>query len=172
MTPGTDSSARKRLLQYWGPTIAWALFAWVLSTSLFSDEQTSRFIMPWLKWLLPDATPRTLLFLHKLIRKAAHVGVYFIFSLLLFRAVRGERKGWEFRWAAAAVAIAAGYAVIDEAHQFFAAGRGSSIRDTLLDTVSAILAQLTVWWGLRLRFFSGAAKAPQSAPIDAPGPTP
>jgi len=135
-----------RWLWHWGPVLIWAVVAWAFSTSAFSDQQTLRFLMPLLHWMFPHATPPTLLLMHKAIRKAALVGENFVLCLLLFRALRGDRSGWQLRWALAAVAIAAGYALVDEGHQMFALGRGASLRDALLDTSGAAMAQAAVWW--------------------------
>ena len=120
--------------------------AWVLSTSYFSDQHTARFILPLLKWVFPHESMPSLLFWHKVIRKAAHVFVYFVLSLLLYRSVRGDRAGWQLRWALVAVTIAACYAFVDEGHQFFVPGRNVSLRDVLLDTCSAGLAQMAMLW--------------------------
>ena len=62
---------------------------------------------------------------------------YFVFGLLLFRAIRMPEKGWAWRWAFLAVLIAALYASSDEIHQIFVPSRGASIWDALLDTGSA-----------------------------------
>ncbi len=134
-----------RWLPRWGPAIAWAVVIWLFSTSGFSGFNTSRFIVPLLRWLLPRASEETLWFLHFLIRKTAHFVEYFVFSLLLLRGVRGERTGWKLAWSIAAVAMAAAYAALDELHQTFVPGRGGSPLDSLLDTFGAGTAQLLAW---------------------------
>jgi VanZ family protein len=135
-----------RWLRHWGPALAWAVLAWIFSTSVFSDQHTSRFLIPIFKWLFPHAAGSTLLLMHKAVRKAAHIGEYFVLSVLLFRSIRGERSGWQLRWALFAFALAACYAVVDEGHQIFVPGRRASVRDALLDTSGAIMAQAVVWW--------------------------
>lgn len=135
-----------RWLRQWAPAILWAVVIWVFSTYWFSPEATARYILPVLKWLLPHASPRTLRALHGSIRKAAHVGEYFIFSLLVFRSIRGERRGWQLQWGLAALAIAASYAALDEVHQAFVPTRKPSLIDVLRDTSGAALAQLWAWW--------------------------
>jgi VanZ family protein len=132
-------------LRYWGPAFAWATLTWILSTAAFSASSTSRFIIPVLHWLLPQASPETLGLLHGVIRKSAHFAEYFIFSLLVLRGVRGGRAGWKLSWALAAVAIAAGYAALDELHQTFVPERTGSALDSLLDTCGAAAAQLVAW---------------------------
>ncbi len=135
-----------RWLRNWGPAMAWAGAIWVLSTSLFSAKATSRYLIPLLSWLLPHAQQETLNLLHGVIRKTAHFGEYFIFSLLLLRGIRGDRLGWRLTWGLAALAIAACYAALDEVHQAFVPSRGPSPFDVLLDSSGAIVAQVWARW--------------------------
>jgi VanZ family protein len=95
--------------------------------------------------LLPHASQGTLLTLHDIIRKCGHVVEYFIFGVLLFRAIRAPGRGWDLRWAFLAILIAALYASSDEIHQIFVPSRGASIWDALLDTGAASVAQFVVW---------------------------
>ena len=95
--------------------------------------------------LLPYAPESTLLTLHAFIRKFGHVVEYFIFGVLLFRAIRAPARGWGLRWAFLAVLIAALYASSDEIHQIFVPSRGASIWDALLDTSAATVAQFVFW---------------------------
>ena len=80
---------------------------------------------------------------------------------MLFRALRGQNKGWALRWALLAVLLAFTYASSDEYHQSFEAGRGPSAMDALLDTVGASAAQTVLWAFLRPR--QQAAPASQRA---------
>jgi VanZ family protein len=137
-------------LRSWLPAILWAGVISSLSTDTFSAEHTSLIIVPVLRWLLPHASAATIEMLHGLIRKSAHFTEYFIFSLLLVRALRGPKDGWRWRWAIWAVAIAAGYAASDEFHQSFVPSRTASPWDALLDTVGAMAAQVFLWlWYLQ-----------------------
>lgn len=84
------------------------------------------------------------------IRKAAHVLEYFLFSLLLFRLIRGKGRGWQLRWAIMALAIAAGYSAFDEFHQSFVPSRTASRWDSLLDTFGAAAGQVVLWGWYRV----------------------
>jgi len=119
------------------------------STDTFSSEHTQTVVIDILRVLLPHAAEQTLLTLHDFVRKCAHVANYFVFGLLLFRALRMPEKGWAWRWAFLAVLIAALYASSDEIHQIFVPSRGASIWDALLDTGSAIVAQWAAWLATR-----------------------
>lgn len=135
-----------------GPWLAVLLCAavmFIFSTERFSDLHTGRIIIPALHWLLPSASDATLDNLHEFIRKCAHVFEYSVLSLLLFRAVRAARRGWQFRWAATALILTALFATSDEIHQVFVPGRGPSVHDVMLDTAAAGTMQFLVWLSLR-----------------------
>jgi VanZ family protein len=135
----------------WLVVIAWAALISFLSTDSFSSSHTSRFIIPALHWIFPGASMQTLEVLHAIIRKTAHLTEYFVLSVFLFRALRGEQSGWKLRWAIWAIVIAAGYAGLDEFHQSFVASRTASPWDSLIDTVGASVAQavVRVWEGFK-----------------------
>ena len=138
-------------LKQWLPAILWALMISGVSTDAFSSAHTSTVIIPVLHWLLPRADPETLERIHNFVRKSAHFTEYFIFSLLLFRGVRGKNRGWQLRWALWAFLIAAGYSAFDEFHQSFVPSRTASPWDSLLDTTGAGTAQIVLglWSWLR-----------------------
>lgn len=141
----------RAFLKYWLPVIAWAALISVLSTDPFSSEHTGRFLIPLLHWIFRGAGDDTLEILHAIIRKSAHLTEYFLLGFLLYRALRGQDRGWRLKWAIWAVAIAAGYAALDEFHQVFVPSRTASPWDALLDTAGACAAQVAVWWLSRRR---------------------
>ena len=131
-----------KALRYWWPAVAWAGLLFFFSTGLFGAGFNSRFLLPFLRWLLPSAEHEVVWQLHLLIRKAAHFANYFVFSLLLLRGIRGEARGWQWKWALWALLLACGYALSDEFHQSFVPGRRASLRDVWLDSAGAAVAQL------------------------------
>ena len=56
---------------------------------------------------------------------------------LLFRALRGDERGWRMRWAVTAIALAACVAAADEWHQLYVPSRTGSAWDAVLDVVGA-----------------------------------
>ena len=134
-------------VKYWLPVVAWACLISSLSTDIFSSEHTSRIFLPILHWLFPHAGAETLELIHAVIRKSAHLTEYFILGILLYRALRGDDRGWNLKWALWAIAIAATYASLDEFHQSFVPSRTASPWDALIDTVGASAAQIVVKLG-------------------------
>lgn len=131
-------------MKWWWPAIAWAVVISLFSTGAFTSENTSRIIIPVLHWLFPHAPAATLATIHHYIRKSAHLTEYFIFSLLLLRGIRRERKGLRLTWALAAIGIVLCYAALDEFHQSFVPGRTAAVTDVMIDTCGGILAQAVV----------------------------
>ena len=131
--------------KYWIVSAVWAAVISILSTDTFSSDNTSRFILPMLRWLFPRASLETLHIMHAVIRKTAHLTEYFILSTLLFLAQRGDERGWKLRWAIWAIAMCAGYAALDEFHQSFVPSRTASPWDSLIDTTGASVAQCVIW---------------------------
>ena len=143
-------------LRLWLPVVAWAILISWASTDAFSTSHTSLIIIPALHWLFPHAGADTLDRLHFLVRETAHFAEYFVFSFLLLRAIRGEHRGWQIRWAIAALAIAAGYSALDEFHQSIVPSRTASPWDSLLDTTGAATAQVLLWLWFRFRSWNSA----------------
>src|SRR5918992_6097812 len=75
-----------------------------------------------------------------LLRKLAHVGEYAILGALLYRAIRREPT---------AIALGSLYAVTDELHQSFVAGRNGSPVDWLIDTAGVVAGVVLVSWRSR-----------------------
>jgi VanZ family protein len=76
-----------RFLKYWMPVFVWLGVIFVGSTDLMSAEQTSRFLVPFLRWLKPDISPETIAQIHFLFRKLGHISEYAILAMLFWRAV-------------------------------------------------------------------------------------
>jgi VanZ family protein len=138
-------------IRVWWPALLWASFIFSMSTDAFSQDHTSRFIEPLLRWLLPHFSHRQIVHIHHIIRKCAHFTEYFIFSILLFRAIRGARRGWHWTWGITALIIAAGYACLDEIHQAFVTSRTATPWDSLIDSVGAFVAYLALFTWFHLR---------------------
>lgn len=115
--------AGRRAIAAWIPAIAWAglIFA-------FSAQPNLRFV--------PDAG------LDFLVRKAGHMAVFGTLALLLWRAV-ATTTVWRRPWAWALL-LAVLYAITDEFHQGFVAGRHPSPVDVGIDATGALIAVVAV----------------------------
>jgi VanZ family protein len=140
-----------RWLMAWLPALCWAAVIFSLSTDAFSAAHTGAILRPIVFWLMPTLTEAGFAAVHFFVRKAAHFTEYFVFCLLLYRGIRGGRRGWRWTWGLAALFIAAGYSALDEIHQAFVASRTASPYDSLLDSIGACFAvvALSLWFRVK-----------------------
>lgn len=130
-----------RFVSKWMPVIAWMLLIFIGSSDALSAEHTSRFIVPFLRWLDPQISFATIAAVHLAIRKLGHLTEYGILAVLLWRALRGtllSRTTWIL--AGCAFVVAALFAVSDEFHQSFVPTRTASPHDVLIDCIGAFAA--------------------------------
>jgi VanZ family protein len=134
----------RRSLSHWLPLLIWLGVMFFGSTDLTSSEHTSRYIVPFLLWLKPGISPKTIWIILVVARKCAHVTEYAVLSLLLWRAFRRI----PFLYAntailSCAVLLACAlFAASDEFHQTFVKSRTPSVRDVLLDVAGALVGLL------------------------------
>ena len=140
-------------LKSWLPVLLWMALIYTASGDLLSSEHTSRFLVPFLRWLMPDISGATIAQINILLRKGAHLAEYAILAVLLWRGFRWGRVGVrQSLWpqAASALALAIAFAATDEWHQSFIASRGPSPVDVLIDSCGAALG-LALRWGVGSR---------------------
>jgi len=132
-------------LRAWWPALLWSGLIFFASTDTLSSAHTGSVIEPFLRWLIPSISDNRIDDIHFFIRKCAHFTEYFIFFLLLYRGIRGGRRGWHWSWALAAWFVAAAYSALDEIHQSFVASRTASPFDSMLDSTGALFALLALF---------------------------
>lgn len=137
----------------WLPVIVWAVLISIFSTHIFTADNTGHFIIPVLHWLFPHASAKSLLRMHFFIRKSGHFTEYFIFSLLVLRAIRAGRRETRLAWIALTLLAVAAYASLDEFHQRFVPGRTAAVSDVVLDTTGGAVAQLAAGMALLIAGF-------------------
>jgi VanZ family protein len=126
----------------WLLVFLWTALLWWLGSESGSLNATSRFIGPFLRWLLPDAPQATLNQIHFFLRKGAHVGGYGLLALLTWRALRARPHPVTLRPALLALAWVLTVGALDEIRQASTPGRTSSAWDVALDVCGGLLALL------------------------------
>lgn len=131
----------RAIVSKWMPVIAWMLLIFVGSSDVLSADHTSRFIVPFLRWLDPHISFATIAAVHLIIRKLGHFTEYAVLAALLWRGLRGTFVATSLGIIATGTfLIAAAFAASDEFHQSFVISRTASARDVLIDCVGVIFA--------------------------------
>jgi VanZ family protein len=144
-----NQSLAHRAWRY-GPVVLWMALIFYASSNEFSAANTSQVLRPILLWLFPHITESTLVVVHGVVRKGAHLGGYFILGLLAARAFLTSTKRLLHRyWFPSAFMLAAVYALLDEYHQSFVPSRTASVYDSVIDMTGALIAlfMLAFWRG-------------------------
>jgi VanZ family protein len=131
----------KPFLKYWLPVLIWLGVIFIGSSDLMSAEHTSRFLIPFLRWLKPGISFETLSMIQFAVRKCAHLTEYAILAFLFFRAVfRGTNLKFSMSILCVNVwLVCVLVAATDEFHQSFVESRTASPWDVMIDSAGAIL---------------------------------
>jgi VanZ family protein len=134
----------RTLLKYWLPVLIWFGVIFAGSTDIFSTEQTSRYLVPFLRWLDPQISSSAIATVHFALRKIGHLTEYAILAALLWRALRSAKNLrakmstlFVGVWVACVI-----FAASDEFHQSFLASRTASPHDVLIDVCGALIGIL------------------------------
>ena len=138
-----------RFFKYWLPVVLWMILIFGGSTNLGAPKNTSRIIVPFLHWMVPDISDQAIDRVQFAVRKTGHMIEYAILSLLLWRArrniINAPAQGWRWNEARFAILISATYAATDEFHQFFVSTRQASVWDVLIDAGGATIGMILLW---------------------------
>jgi len=152
---------------YWIPVIVWmgVIFYFSHQPSQVSSSLSGG-ILDSLLALLPNGFPIDTEVLHTIIRKIAHVSVYFVLAILVsfawsksllqfYQNPVGVHRFYSLRSYSIVIGICFLYAMGDEYHQTFISGRSGEFRDVLIDTSGALMGLfvygLVYWWIFRKR---------------------
>lgn len=130
------------------PALVWAGFIFWGSTDALSAQRTSRFLTPFLRWLVPGIQDQSIATLRAVIRKGGHVTEYALLATLVAWAGRGTRMdNGGRRLLMGAWLTATAYAATDEWHQSFHPSRQGQVTDVLIDSCGALAgaAAAVVW---------------------------
>jgi VanZ family protein len=136
----------RSFLKCWLPVILWASLISLFSTDEFSSSNTSRFIEPVIRWIVPGASPELQILVHHVFRKLGHWSEYFVLSFLLLRAFQGPSEPRSFlrtAWIAWTLILIFLYAVLDEWHQSYVPSRSPSFADSMINFFGGACA--VVW---------------------------
>lgn len=128
--------------------IGWLALIFYFSSQVAasSDGMSSYFVEP-IKPYAPGFTEHAVTFM---VRKSAHIFMYFVLGMLVFNVFRQYIFNTK-KLVGYSVLFAFVYAITDEIHQMFVAGRSAEPRDVLLDTLGASLGIALYWYILRLK---------------------
>ena len=131
----------RTFLKYWLPVFIWLGVIFAGSTDIFSTEQTSRYLVPFLRWLDPQISISTIATIHFALRKLGHLTEYAILAAFLWRALRNV-SSLHAKMSTLFVGVWVVCAIIaatDEFHQSFIASRTASLNDVLTDSLGAAI---------------------------------
>jgi VanZ family protein len=140
------------------PAIVWMALIFLGSTDMLSAEHTSRFLVPFLRWIDPQISLAALKAIEFGIRKLGHVTEYAILAMLLWRALRGGTR-WQIKISILLFVVAlacAIFAASDEFHQSFVPSRTASPTDVMIDVCGALIGLMICWVFARRRTASTA----------------
>jgi VanZ family protein len=133
-----------RIWKYWLPVLIMLTIQFSFSTSSFSSDETSRYIVPFLKFISPALSGDRLIFWHHVVRKAAHVTEYCILGILVYRAFHLDVTNPAMVRFLTVIFVACA-ALFDEFHQSFVAARTSSLFDVGFDCFGGMVALALIW---------------------------
>ena len=90
------------------------------------------------------------------IRKSAHMFLYFILAILTFKLVYRKEKDFDnkiiIKKLLISLAIVFIYACTDEFHQLFIPGRSGELRDIMVDTAGGCIGLCIMWIYTKMRY--------------------
>jgi VanZ family protein len=149
----------KSFIKYWLPILIWLGVIFAGSTEIFSAEQTSRYLVPFLRWLDPHISISAIAAIHFALRKLGHLTEYAILAALLLRALRIANR-LQMRMSILFVVawlVCAIFAATDEFHQSFVPSRTAAAGDVMIDIVGAFIGLAICWIFARRGNFASAA---------------
>ncbi len=117
----------------------WALVVLQLGGDAFSQDSTSRYLAPLLRWLLPALAADALRDVEHAIRKAAHLVEYAVLAVLALHALRLTSGRGLASQLLLAFALLAGVAALDETLQSREPSRSGRLGDVVLDAAGGLL---------------------------------
>lgn len=127
-----------------------AIISWIILIFLFSSQvatessELSGRIVNSIAPVAPEIIKSSLTFL---VRKSAHVFLYFVLGILTANFLVSYKLKAKLVYIYSLIFVFV-YAITDEIHQLFVAGRSGEVRDVLMDTVAGAVG-IALYLGLR-----------------------
>lgn len=109
----------RRRIKHWLPTLAWAMLIFSFSAQ-------------------PTLTTSRIYWQDFVIKKAAHLFVYAVLSVLIYRSLKLTTHYSKLYLLIFTITITILYAISDEFHQTFTLGRGPTLRDVFIDLAGGL----------------------------------
>jgi VanZ family protein len=136
----------------WIPVLLWIGVITVLGSGEFQAEQTSRILVPLLRWLFPDWGPERIAAAHRVLRELAHPVEYAIAALLTWRALaQSLRAPGGLRLAVFSLGLLLLVACADELRQGVLDSRTGSVADVATDLLGGLAGVLAAPFVVRGR---------------------
>jgi VanZ family protein len=126
------------------------VLVWLIVIFLFSSQvatessELSGKIVNSIAPVAPEIIKSSLTFL---VRKSAHILLYFVLGILTANLLVSHKLKAKLVYIYSLIFVFA-YAITDEIHQLFVAGRSGEVRDVLIDTIAGAVA-IALYLGLR-----------------------
>ena len=133
------SLSRSPSTRRWIALLAWIAVIFFFSTDSFSSSETSRILVPVLKFLFPFLSPEQLNLGHAVCRKAGHVLEDFVLGILVWRALNPDHTAWA-KARLLALGLVLAVALSDEFHQAFVPSRTGALTDVGYDVIGGMAA--------------------------------
>lgn len=132
----------------WVPVVLWMVLIFALSHQPASEsgEMSSgitEIVMETVEQIIPVSETDFDRVEH-IVRKNAHFFIYLILGVLVIHALR-KGGGRSFNGIGLAIAVCVLYAMSDEFHQLFIAGRSGEVRDVFIDSSGASVGIMVYW---------------------------
>jgi VanZ family protein len=129
-------------------TVIWIIIIYIMTEmAYFNGESTSTAIKKTIvkteqinPIILQPADPSTIQHLNVFFRKSAHIIVFGILAIFIYKCLEGQRFSYIL-----VLLFTILYAIFDEWHQSFVPGRTSAFKDVLFDTFGASVTLLSIY---------------------------
>ena len=131
-------------IAYYLPVALWGVM--IIGFAFTSGNWTLDLLRTIFELVDYDISRKLLLEINSAVRELAHFGEYFVFTLLLWRAVQREAsRRWNAQAALVTLGLVVAVASSDESLQLLRELRTGSVADVLVDTTGGLVGLTAIW---------------------------